>query len=96
MLRSNGEAMPPSNAERQAKYRARRPTAKEDGEYRLNTWIVSDAHFSLGRLASYHGLTKKDTIEQLILKADQELRDSLTDDQHNTYLALNLTRSDDD
>ena len=84
--------MPPSNAERQAKYRARRPTAKKDGEYRLNTWIVSDAHFSLARLASYLGLTKKDTIEQLILKADQELRDSLTDDEHDAYLALNLTK----
>lgn len=80
------------NAQRQAKYRARRATAKQDGEYRLNTWLVSDAHFSLGRLASYHGLTKKDMVEQLIIKADQALRDSLTDQEHNAYLALSLTR----
>ncbi|MFA7483717.1 MAG: hypothetical protein WC314_24680 [Vulcanimicrobiota bacterium] len=88
--------MTPQSQSIRARIQACYHAAKEDGEYRLNTWIVSDAHFSLGRLASYHGLTKKDTIEQLILKADQELRDRLTDDQHNAYLALNLTRSDDD
>lgn len=83
--------MPLSNAERQAKYRAKRPIAKENGEYRLNTWLVSDAHFSLRRLASYHGISKKDTIEQLILKADQALRNSLSDDDHDAYIALNLS-----
>lgn len=81
-----------SNAERQARYRARRATAKENGEYRFNSWLVSDAHFALGRLASYRGLSKKDVIEQLIINADKLLRDSFqNDDRHDAYLALNLT-----
>jgi hypothetical protein len=46
----------------------------------------------LSRLASYHGLTKQDTIEELIVKADQELRNSLSDKKRDAYLALKLTK----
>ncbi len=84
------KADPLTNAERQARYKARRATAKKNGEYQLNTWLESDAHFALGRLASYRGLTKKALLEQLLVEADQSVQDSLNDKQHSAYLALNL------
>jgi hypothetical protein len=70
--------MPQTAAQRQAAYRARRDDA--DGDYRLNTWITSSAHFALQRLVRRDGVTQRAMIERLVLAADQELLDTLEHD----------------
>jgi hypothetical protein len=70
--------MPKSSAQRQAAYRSRRDDG--DGDYRLNTWISSSAHFALQRLARRYGVTQRGMIERLVLAADQELLNALEHD----------------
>lgn len=60
-------------AERQATYRQRRPTAGENGERRINTWVTTSAALALARLAQHHGITQRDMLERLITAADDKI-----------------------
>ena len=60
-------------AERQAAYRQRRPTAGENGERRINTWVTTGAALALARLAQRSGVTQRDMLERLITAADDEM-----------------------
>lgn len=98
MLRSNkggGQDMAKkakSNAQRQAEYRARRYNAGPNGdpEYRVNTWISSEAHYALNRLAAYYGATKREILEDLLIKADDQVCDILSLEGYERYLCLEL------
>ena len=60
-------------AERQAAYRQRRPTAGENGERRINTWVTTGTALALARLAQCYGVTQRDMLERLITAADDEI-----------------------
>ena len=62
-----------TGAERQAVYRQSRPTAGENGERRINTWVTTGASLALARLARHHGRTNRDMLEHLIIAADEEI-----------------------
>ncbi len=64
-------ANPKSNAQRQRDYRLKRRSAGDNGESNLNVWIDNAAKFALERLSIYRGLTERETLEQLIISADQ-------------------------
>ena len=57
-----------SNAERQKRYRERQRSAA-----RLNSYWDAAAHGALGRLARHHGLTRRATLEALVLEAEEAL-----------------------
>jgi hypothetical protein len=63
--------MAQSPAERQAAYRRRRPTAGENGERRLNTWVSTGAALALARLARREGVPQRVVLERLVLAADE-------------------------
>jgi hypothetical protein len=67
--------MPKTTRERQAAYRSRRHDG--DGEYRLNTWLSSQASFALRRLARHQGLSQRAVLERLVIDADQAIFDAL-------------------
>jgi hypothetical protein len=75
-------------AQRQAAYRKRRPTAGENGERRLNTWISTGAALALKRLAAYQGKTQRQILEQMLLDAEGEVLQELrsNEDGFNEYL----------
>ena len=60
-------------AERQAAYRNRRPSAGENGERRINTWVNTGAALALARLARHHGLTQRAMLEHLVAVADEAI-----------------------
>lgn len=69
-----------SNAERQAEYRRRNQRAGLDPDLidreptaRINTVVDVDAAAALGRLAAYHGLTKRAMLEELIRQPERDL-----------------------
>ena len=66
-----------TTAERQAAYRQRRPTAGENGERRINTWVSTGAVLALNRLSRHHGVTRRHILEQLITAADAEITAAL-------------------
>ena len=61
-----------TNAQRQAEYRARRRTARENGERLLSVWIDTGAALALARLARRAGTSQKAVLETLIIQADDE------------------------
>ena len=61
---------PASAAERQRRYRCNRPTAGENGERRLNTWISTAAALALKRIAAHEGISQRAALERLILDTD--------------------------
>ena len=65
--------MAKTTAERQAAYRARRPTAAGNGERRLNTWLSTGAHLALGRLARRYGVTQREVLERFICSEDDRI-----------------------
>ena len=67
-------------AERQAAYRRRRPTAGENGERRINTWVTTGTSLALARLAQHYGVTQRDMLERLIITADDEITSKLVPD----------------
>jgi len=75
-------------AQRQAKYRANRATAGDNGERRLSTWISTAALMALKRLTAHNGTTQRDMIERLLLEADQSVIDSLcsNEEELNRYI----------
>jgi hypothetical protein len=60
-------------AERQAAYRKNRPTAGENGERRINTWVTTGTALALARLARHHGVTNRAMLERLIVAADDTI-----------------------
>ena len=60
-------------AERQAAYRKARPTAGENGERRISTWVSTGAALALNRLARRYGITRRDMLERLITAADGDI-----------------------
>lgn len=60
-------------AERQADYRARRATAGEHGERRINTWVSTGAALALARLAQHHGLSQREMLERLLIEAEKDI-----------------------
>lgn len=67
-------------AERQAAYRKRRPTAGDNGERRLNTWLTTGASLALARLARRYGVTQRNMIERLVLAIDEEIQNAIDPD----------------
>jgi hypothetical protein len=59
-------------AERQAAYRANRNRAgpNGNGERRLNTWVSTEAHLALERIARRYGVTQREMLERLIRAED--------------------------
>ena len=51
--------------ERQAAYRQSQPTAGENGERWINTWVTTGTSFALARLACHHELTNREMLERL-------------------------------
>ncbi len=80
--------MPMTNNERQAAYRAKRPTAGDNGERRLATIVTSATHYALGRLAKQQGVTRRAILEMLIQVADNQILASLDDDEVDEYLRV--------
>lgn len=80
-----------TNAERQAAYRYRRRLANDgQGDRRLNTWISTEAHLALDRLARHYGVTQREIIERLANQADRVVVDRLELDsaEWNTYFSV--------
>lgn len=78
---------------RQADYRKRRPTAGDNGERRINTWVSTGAALALARLARRYGVTKRAMLERLITEADEQVLagiDPDSDDQWSEY--FNVTQ----
>ena len=65
--------MAKSAAERQAEYRARRPSAGDNGERRLNLWINTGSSLALDRLARRYCVTKRELIEKLLRIEDERI-----------------------
>lgn len=65
--------MAKTSAERQADYRARRATAGDNGERRINTWVSTGAALALARLAQHHGLSQREMLERLLLEAEKDI-----------------------
>ena len=72
-----------SDAERQHAHRRR--LKDEGGWQRLNLWIKIEGHSALRRLAARDGVTIAEMIEQLAIKADAQVMDTLSDDKLNAY-----------
>lgn len=79
-----------TDAERQAAYRKRRPTAGDNGDRRLNTWLTTGASLALARLARRYGVTQRDMIEHLVLSMNKEILNTLDPDtpEWNTYMRV--------
>ena len=69
-------------AERQAKYRARRPHAGKDGngERRLNLWLSTTADLAVERLARRYCVTKREIIERLASAEDDRVSSAIDPD----------------
>lgn len=60
-------------AERQAACRLRRPTAGENGDKQINTWVTTRAHKALTRLARHHGISQRVMLERFLIEADDRI-----------------------
>lgn len=66
-----------TSAQRQAQYRARRVSAGENGEMRINSWVASGTVLALRRLARRYGVTQREMLERLIAGADDPIVSAL-------------------
>jgi hypothetical protein len=64
-------------AERQAACRRRRATASENGERQINTWVTTQTHAALRRLAKHHGIDRRAMLEKLLIQADKRITSGL-------------------
>lgn len=69
--------MAKSATERQAEYRARRSTAGDNGERRLNLWISTGSALALDRLARRYCVTKQEMIAKLLRIEDERVTASI-------------------
>lgn len=75
-----------TNSEIQAKYRNSRSLVGVTGEQRLNTWISTEAKMALKNIASYSGETQKQTLERLIVQAQEKIVGELSDSEFDVYI----------
>ena len=70
-------------AQRQAEYRARRPTAGREGngDRRLDVWVSTEVYLALERLTRRNGSTKRRMLEQLISQEDGAVLRTLDPDE---------------
>ena len=73
-------------AERQRDYRSRRGEAGENGERRLNLWVPTGTAITLQRLATLHGVTKRQILEDLLLKEETLVTKNMTEEQFESYI----------
>lgn len=73
-------------AERQREYRARRGEAGENGERRLNLWVPTSSAMILQRLAAFRGVTKRQILEDLLLKEDTRVTKGMSEEQFDAYI----------
>jgi hypothetical protein len=78
-------------AERQARYRKRRPDAGDNGDRRLDLWVTTGTALALGRLARHHEVPQRDILERLILAADKQVLDGLSDIEWTNYMRVPAT-----
>ncbi len=83
-----------SNAQRQRNYRDRH--LKQTGEEhemleRINQMVSLVAKDSLKRLASYYGVTQRTLLERAIKETENNLLDTMPDEQHNDYYDMKIT-----
>lgn len=71
--------MPLTNAEKQARYRANRPFASENGERRITSWVTTSASLSLERLAKHWGISQREVLEKLIEAAAKAEIEGMTE-----------------
>ncbi|MHB0872101.1 MAG: hypothetical protein ACYCQH_09860 [Acidithiobacillus ferrooxidans] len=73
---------PQTTAQRQAKYRAKRPFAGKDenGERRINTWVHTGTYLALERLARHHGITRREMLERLVVAEETRITATLVDE----------------
>ena len=70
-----------TNAEKQARYRAARPYAKNgEGERRIATWVTSQAAFSLERLARHFGISQRQVLENMIELTTKSVTAKMTEE----------------
>ncbi len=74
-----------TNAEKQARYRAARPFASENGERRIASWVKSGTSFSLERLARHFDLTQREVLESIIESATKAATAKMTDDERDHF-----------
>ena len=74
--------------ERQRAYRARRSTAGDNGERRLQAWVTTKVDLALDRLARHHGVTRKAMLEKLIIEADDSIQKDMDDEAFEAYVTL--------
>ncbi len=74
-----------NNAERQHQYRATRPTAGDNGERRINAFVSTGAKLALTRLAARYAVTEREMLQRLIVDAERELTDCMTDSEFEAY-----------
>ncbi|HLA36418.1 MAG TPA: hypothetical protein VJ001_16270 [Rhodocyclaceae bacterium] len=74
--------------ERQAAYRARRSTAGDNGERRLQAWVSTAADLALDRLARHHGVSRRVMLERLILAADEQAGREMDDAGFAGYMGV--------
>lgn len=79
-------------AERQRDYRARRGDAGENGERRLNLWIPTSAAMTLQRLATLRSVTKRQILEDLLLKEDARVTKGMNDEQLDAYIYSSIRK----
>lgn len=81
-------------AQRQATYRARRPTAGKasNGERRLDMWLSTEADLALARLAHRYAVAKRRMLERLIARADNAIVRKLDPDSEQWDLYFDLPR----
>ena len=89
LLQRNGNNMATAT-ERQRAYRARRSTAGDNGERRLQAWVTTNADLALDRLARHHGVTRRAMLEKLILEADDSITRGLDDEAFENYSDVTL------
>jgi hypothetical protein len=81
-------------AQRQAVYRARRAHAGQhgNGERRLNVWVDTEVALGLARLARRAGVTQREMVERLVVKADKRVLAKLDPDtpEWNAYFGLRV------
>ncbi|WMY75947.1 hypothetical protein RHD99_08425 [Buttiauxella selenatireducens] len=79
-----------TNAERQTRYRTNTRVRQENYTARLNTELLFGAKTALKRLSLHHGKSQREMLEQLILQAEQSLRQSLNEEEDDRYLDLSM------
>lgn len=75
-----------TTAERQRAYRASRPSARENGERRLDMWVSTATALNLARIAAHRGETRIQVIERLLAEADRRATANMSEATLDDYL----------